>query len=374
MSKQPKLFEEMKLGETEDRFSNLPNCLIGHILSFLPTKYAVRTSVLSTKWKKMWTLISNLDFDDQLLTLHPPTNNSDQCKASFMKFVYRVLLLLETSNVNKFRIRSCANFDVSYDVNSWVSASLSRSVREIDLYLYIPLKGFDSSKRLFSGCPKLEDLALRGCQWQNMSVLDISAPALNRLTIIDCETNTTSYTEFYEYRIELNTPSLLYLNYVDYVVGGYAMGKLNSLAQANIGFATSIDSFEEYYEIYYKSTTELAQRIANVHTLHLSNESIQGLLHCDHSQEFVDDWVPPNCVPSCLVFHLKIVDIREFEGHEYEQKIVKYFLCNAKVRLLMAKEEKLEMQLVLGIFRRFDEGTNQHNSITVLVHNGYKVG
>ncbi|CAK9175524.1 unnamed protein product [Ilex paraguariensis] len=315
MSKQPKLFEEMKLGETEDRFSNLPNCLIGHILSFLPTKYAVRTSVLSTKWKKMWTLISNLDFDDQQLTLHPPTNNSDQCKASFMKFVYRVLLLLETSNVNKFRIRSCANFDVSYDVNSRVSASLSRSVREIDLYLYIPLKGFDSSKRLFSGCPKLEDLALRGCQWQNMSVLDISAPALNRLTIIDCETNTTSYTEFYEYRIELNTPSLLYLNYVDYVVGGYAMGK-----------------------------------IANVHTLHLSNESIQGLLHCDHSQEFVDDWVPPNCVPSCLVFHLKIVDIREFEGHEYEQKKVKYFLCNAKVlktlciRLLMAKEERLEVR------------------------------
>jgi hypothetical protein len=40
--------------------------LISHILSFLPTRDAVRTSVLSKKWLDNWTFITKLDFDDGL--------------------------------------------------------------------------------------------------------------------------------------------------------------------------------------------------------------------------------------------------------------------------------------------------------------------
>ncbi|KAF6173058.1 hypothetical protein GIB67_038868 [Kingdonia uniflora] len=50
----------------EDRISSLPEVILSHILSLLPTKYAVATSVLSTQWKYRWTSITNVDFNDQL--------------------------------------------------------------------------------------------------------------------------------------------------------------------------------------------------------------------------------------------------------------------------------------------------------------------
>ncbi|KAH7843681.1 hypothetical protein Vadar_019501 [Vaccinium darrowii] len=46
-----------------DRISNLPSNLISRILSSLPPKSAVATCVLSTRWKKFWTLVTSLDFD-----------------------------------------------------------------------------------------------------------------------------------------------------------------------------------------------------------------------------------------------------------------------------------------------------------------------
>lgn len=58
-----KVDDEERLYEAKDRISNLPKSLIGHILSFLPTKYAVRTSILSSRWEQMWMSINNRDFD-----------------------------------------------------------------------------------------------------------------------------------------------------------------------------------------------------------------------------------------------------------------------------------------------------------------------
>ncbi|GMN64166.1 hypothetical protein TIFTF001_033232 [Ficus carica] len=46
----------------ENRISELPDAIILHILSFLPTLDAVRMSVLSKRWRSMWTLVPVLDF------------------------------------------------------------------------------------------------------------------------------------------------------------------------------------------------------------------------------------------------------------------------------------------------------------------------
>ncbi|XP_058179574.1 F-box/FBD/LRR-repeat protein At3g26920-like [Rhododendron vialii] len=43
------------------------------------------------------------------------------------------------------------------------------------------------------------------------------------------------------------------------------------------------------------------------------------------------DWNPPQNVPSCLLSHLKVIEIRFFEGEREEWEMVQYFLCNAKV-------------------------------------------
>nr|XP_023887777.1 uncharacterized protein LOC111999900 [Quercus suber] len=58
----------------KDGINRLPYKVLCHFLSFLPTKYTVGTSILSTTWKNLWTSVPNLDFDDELL-LHG--NNLD---------------------------------------------------------------------------------------------------------------------------------------------------------------------------------------------------------------------------------------------------------------------------------------------------------
>ncbi|XP_045826034.1 putative F-box/FBD/LRR-repeat protein At1g78760 [Trifolium pratense] len=46
--------------ENEDRLSDLPDCVLLHILSFLNSKHAVQTCVLSPKWKHLWKCIPTL--------------------------------------------------------------------------------------------------------------------------------------------------------------------------------------------------------------------------------------------------------------------------------------------------------------------------
>ncbi|KAH7856556.1 hypothetical protein Vadar_002767 [Vaccinium darrowii] len=80
-----KLSAAVKVIKAEDRISNLSKNLISHILSLLPTKYAVRTGILSTKWKWMWTSISNLDFDDET-NPYFANQNDDRGQISLLKF------------------------------------------------------------------------------------------------------------------------------------------------------------------------------------------------------------------------------------------------------------------------------------------------
>ncbi|KAK6129612.1 hypothetical protein DH2020_036657 [Rehmannia glutinosa] len=77
-----------------DRLSALPDSILSHILSFLDTRSAIRTSVLSERYRLVWNLSQCLDF----------TLWESQSVVSFESFVNRVLRLREPSNLTKFRI------------------------------------------------------------------------------------------------------------------------------------------------------------------------------------------------------------------------------------------------------------------------------
>ncbi|KAG8378302.1 hypothetical protein BUALT_Bualt08G0123300 [Buddleja alternifolia] len=47
----------------EDRISNLPDAVLQHILGSIELKQAVQTSILSKRWKNLWSSLPDLDFD-----------------------------------------------------------------------------------------------------------------------------------------------------------------------------------------------------------------------------------------------------------------------------------------------------------------------
>ncbi|XP_042405152.1 F-box/LRR-repeat protein 25-like [Zingiber officinale] len=55
-------FRRHVLSEGEDYLSNLPDELLHHILSFLPTIDSIRTSVLARRWRRVWTSVPVVDF------------------------------------------------------------------------------------------------------------------------------------------------------------------------------------------------------------------------------------------------------------------------------------------------------------------------
>ncbi|KAK7282907.1 hypothetical protein RIF29_12021 [Crotalaria pallida] len=73
--------------ENEDRLSGLPDCLILHILSFVKCRDAVRTCILSKRWKCIWKRMS-------ILVLHASDFGTIKM---FTRFVTRLLFLRDGS-------------------------------------------------------------------------------------------------------------------------------------------------------------------------------------------------------------------------------------------------------------------------------------
>ncbi|XP_022717931.1 F-box protein At4g22280-like [Durio zibethinus] len=286
-----------------DRISGLPDEILCHIMSFLPLKEAVRTSILSTRWSKVFTLMSNLNFEDCF-----KIRKSESFR--FMNFVDRVLFY-HTGVVDKLHLK-CGEFIDSYRVDGWIRYALKNSVRELDLCLNckefkmlpvgvftcktlvslrldihskckfaleLPVKicfpslkslhlsgiGFpddDSVQRFFSSCSVLEELVVDRCFLKKQCKFNVSSPTLKRLTI--------SYTGgFYEdYEILIDAPSLLFFKCC-YLPKRFSLKNLNSLVKAYIDFGTVFDSYDSFVA-HNTAATDLFKGISNVQSLHLS--------------------------------------------------------------------------------------------------------
>jgi hypothetical protein len=149
-----------------DRISCLPGHIIDQILSLMPIKEAVRTSVLSSSWRNIWYTLPNLVFDKHCISV-AASKDPSVINNKFLRIVDHVLLQ-HSGPINKFMfsdnenglIRVC---DVS-DVHRWVLHLSRRSIKELELQFWLKER-YKIPWCLFS-CQSLRHLGLHSCQFK----------------------------------------------------------------------------------------------------------------------------------------------------------------------------------------------------------------
>ncbi|KAJ3684192.1 hypothetical protein LUZ61_013356 [Rhynchospora tenuis] len=214
---------------TVDRISSLPDDVLTHILSFLSTREAVQTCLLSKRWRNTWasvpvlkfhldeSWINNADNDtdkelkfDQFVNgmlghrgpshldtvIYSATFGHGSCEPS-MGWLDRAALLMphaisiDIDGVEKLNfpdsVFSCASLE-SLELCLFPYGRIIRpksialaSLKTLNLRL-IRLDD-DFMQKLFLGCPTLERLKLHHCE---LFISDISSSMLKELAILEC--------------------------------------------------------------------------------------------------------------------------------------------------------------------------------------------
>ncbi|XP_045791394.1 F-box/FBD/LRR-repeat protein At1g13570-like [Trifolium pratense] len=186
-----------------DIISSLPGHIIDHILSHLSIKEAVRTSVLSTKWRYKWATLPNLVFDSQCIS--ETSEDLLDIKSKLSRIIDHVLLL-HSGPIRKFKLSHRELIGVT-DIDRWTLHLTRRPVKEFVLEIW---KGqrYKIPTCLFS-CQGLHHLELFNCWlkppstfhgFRNLKSLDLqhvtlaqdafenlisSCPLLERLTLMN---------------------------------------------------------------------------------------------------------------------------------------------------------------------------------------------
>ncbi|PWA34310.1 F-box domain, Leucine-rich repeat domain, L domain-like protein [Artemisia annua] len=221
-----------------DFISNMPDPILQLILQGLPTtEEVVRTSVLSKRWRYLWTSIPHFPSIDLDVSRGPKNPNKLALqKKKFKEFVSWVLEN-QTLDLDSFRL-SCDNYYMQSTILRWVDAAVMRKVKRLDLTFYtkgwledvtlphchsleslrlilytrsylefpdgmcfpalrffelncVVIAKLDLVERISTICPLLEELCLIDCPMLNRGgdTLSISCPKLKTLRIHDQHEN-----------------------------------------------------------------------------------------------------------------------------------------------------------------------------------------
>ncbi|KAL7129240.1 hypothetical protein ABFS83_13G052000 [Erythranthe nasuta] len=378
-----------------DRLSDLPDSILCHILSFLPTtKNTVATCILARRWRYLWSYVPNLIFDsddeniDRVLLLHKL-----QCVDTFRftvidcndhqletRIKFAVDRNVKNLHINFYRQNSIRALPgclftckTLVDLRLWnFSTFLSSCIFSVScavvclprlkiLHLHYMNGGYESLPDLLSGCPVLEELEIQ--LYCCFCSCKISSPTIKRLVInyFDVE---PSYEHKGYYNLEINTPGLVYLKLVDISNQHIKSGPLTSLIEAYIRFEDYVDG--DY--LYSRSVTEFIDRIRNIRCLDLNLSEctettqsvflartisfcnlikleltadccfLQKMLECADNleililrEEKIRGWMEPQQVPTCLSSRLRNIKFVPFLHRKRRFKAVRYVLKNAKV-------------------------------------------
>ncbi|CAN7039393.1 unnamed protein product [Brassica rapa subsp. trilocularis] len=268
-----------------DKISGLSDDLLVKILSFVPTKVAVSTSVLSKRWECLWMWVPTLEYDDF------EDINTD-IKDRYRVSVHKNLLSHRAPIIESLRLKFCLGSLQPEDIKQWVSIAVSRCVRVLSITslsddkpdsalpssLYtcktlvtLKLEGNKilvdipptvclpslttlqlscvtyldeaSLRMLLSNCPVLEDLVIeRDTADDNAKGLVVVVPSLQRLSL-QIDGGCCSYDGYV-----IDTPSLMYFKVEDYRDRdsfSYLIKDMPKLEEADIAVKYGLQEFLE---------------------------------------------------------------------------------------------------------------------------------
>ncbi|PWA63305.1 F-box domain, FBD domain, Leucine-rich repeat domain, L domain-like protein [Artemisia annua] len=220
-----------------DLISSMPDPILELILLCLPIADVVRTSILSTRWRNLWTSIPvfpSLDIDcSQVIEFK---------KDIFQEFVSKVLAN-NTRDLETFRL-NCANdyYNIS-TITKWIQEAVMRKVKSLDLTFSNSNKySFTRFPICLLQCYSLEVLRLCFCSpnlyslskigFQELRVLELNnvklvsdtsiavflkrCPLLEDLSLIDCSMMSSDTLHMYKRcmcDLHISGPKLVILEY-----------------------------------------------------------------------------------------------------------------------------------------------------------------
>ncbi|KAG2244763.1 hypothetical protein Bca52824_093375 [Brassica carinata] len=183
--------DHRRLKVKRDTISSLPDVILQHILTFIPTQYAIRTSLLSKRWRNVWCDTPSLSFDSPTL------------KDAWIK---QTLTAYTAPKMMHFHLRSDKKHDVPH-IDKWLEFVMSRHVENMVLSLWhddysfpdffyvnsslkqLTLKYCDMSPKCSVSWTSLKNLSLVRCSVSDESMAKIlsGCPALESLTLKKCD-------------------------------------------------------------------------------------------------------------------------------------------------------------------------------------------
>lgn len=148
-------------GTKQDRVSDLPDPILCHILSFLPTEFAARTSILSKRWKPIWLSVPTIDLME---TFSPPA-------------LLPIMQSRDTKSPILLARLRCADYEEE-DFTQFILSTTQRGVQTLDLNMVpIAIESHSNILTNILNCKTLTVLKLSNL------VIDRDIPQINASSV-----------------------------------------------------------------------------------------------------------------------------------------------------------------------------------------------
>ncbi|XP_059657266.1 F-box protein At5g03100-like isoform X2 [Cornus florida] len=331
----------------EDRISGLPDVILVSILSLLTMKEAGRSSLLSKRWRYVWTYITDLNFDAShiIYGLELEDKELEEGRPFYLSWVNQVLNSFNGPCIDQFRVQFDLDKTCRFDIDNWVNFAIEKRVKRLDLDLFQPGRttegyNFPDTDRItnhlhslslgFTRCNSLTNLLLKDVNVTGQVLEDFltNCPFLEQLSVAnsECLVNLKvhslklkrleiTYCDNVE-SIEISAMNLVSFNYSGPKIS-QPFKNVNELVELNIG--------GDYYDYLIYNFFEISSYLSHLESLTLTMTSVELELLKRKQQRIRQSFA------SRPHQYLKVVEFIGFVGRTNDAELAMYLIKNAVV-------------------------------------------